>query len=110
MTLHGLLGHSTSLGVSVREDLRYFYDSCDNDGKRMYHQTIDLLLEKGSFQRDPLFYPAESPEYVTSQDFIDGFFGKGRMLAATEIIGISFNLKKVLWQKPLQSHSVKSRK
>ena len=101
MTLHGLLGHSTSLGVSVREDLRYFYDSCDNDGKRMYHQTIDLLLEKGSFQRDPLFYPANNPEYVSSQDFIDGFFGKGRMLAATEIIGISFNLKKSIMAKTL---------
>ncbi|SEM75705.1 Protein of unknown function [Mesobacillus persicus] len=101
MTLHGLLGHSTSLGVSVREDLRYFYDSCDNDGKKMYHQTIDLLLEKGSFQRDPLFYPTKNPEFVTTQDFIDGFFGKGRKLAATEIISISFNLKKSIMAKTL---------
>lgn len=101
MTLHGLLGHSTSLGVSVREDLRYFFDSCDNDGKRMYHQTIDLLLEKGSFQRDPLFYPVNSPEYVSSQDFIAGFFGKDRMLSAPEIINISFNLKKSIMAKTL---------
>ncbi|MDQ1005074.1 hypothetical protein QFZ28_005652 [Neobacillus niacini] len=34
MTLHGLLGHSTSLAVSVRKDLREFYDSCDNDAKK----------------------------------------------------------------------------
>jgi hypothetical protein len=101
MTLHGLLGHSTSLGVSVREDLRYFYDACDNDGKRMYHQTIDLLLEKGSFQRDPLFYPTKNPEYVSSQDFTDGFFGKGRKLSATEIISISINLKKSIMAKTL---------
>lgn len=110
MTLHGLLGHSTSLAVSVRKDLREFYDSCDNDAKRMYHQTIELLLEKGNFQRDPLFYPAKNPEYITSQDFIDGFFGKGRKLAATEIISISFNLKKASWQKLFQSLSVKSLK
>lgn len=101
MTLHGLLGHSTSLAVSVREDLRYFYDSCDNDGKRMYHQTIDLLLEKGSFQRDPLFYPDKNPEFISSKDFTDGFFGKGRKLAATEIISISFNLKKSIMAKTL---------
>jgi hypothetical protein len=101
MTLHGLLGHSTSLGVSVRKDLRYFYDACDNDGKRMYHQTIELLLEKGNFQRDPLFYPAKNPEYVSSNDFMDGFFGKGRMLSATEIISISFNLKKSIMAKTL---------
>jgi hypothetical protein len=101
MTLHGLLGHSTALSVSVREDLRDFYDSCDNDAKRMYHQTIELLLKKGSFQRDPLFYPAKNPEYVSGQDFIDGFFGKGRRLAATEIISISFNLKKSIMAKTL---------
>lgn len=101
MTLHGLLGHSTSLAVSVRKDLRDFYDSCNNDAKKMYHQTIELLLEKGNFQRDPLFYPAKSPEYVSSQDFSDGFFGKGRKLAATEIISISFNLKKSIMAKTL---------
>lgn len=101
MTLHGLLGHSTSLAVSVREDLRYFYDSCDNDGKRMYHQTIDLLLEKGNFQRDPLFYPEKNPEFISSKEFSDGFFGKTRRLAATEIISISFNLKKSIMAKTL---------
>jgi Protein of unknown function (DUF3231) len=101
MTLHGLLGHTTSLGVSVRKDLRDFYDSCDSDAKKMYHQTIELLLEKGNFQRDPLFYPTKNPEYVSSQDFTDGFFGKGRTLAATEIISISFNLKKSIMAKTL---------
>jgi hypothetical protein len=101
MTLHGLLGHSTSLAVSVRKDLRDFYDSCDDDAKKMYHQTIELLLEKGSFQRDPLFYPAKNPEYISSRDFADGFFGKGRRLAATEIISISFNIKKSIMAKTL---------
>ncbi|MGG0719559.1 DUF3231 family protein [Robertmurraya massiliosenegalensis] len=101
MSLHGLLGHSTALAVSVRKDLRDFYDSCDNDAKKMYHQTIELLLEKGNFQRDPLFYPAQNPQYISSQDFTDGFFGKGRKLAATEIISISFNLKKSIMAKTL---------
>lgn len=99
MTLHGLLGHSTSLAISVRKDLRDFYDSCDNDAKNMYHQTIELLLEKGNFQRDPLFYPNKNPEYISSKDFTDGFFGKGRKLAATEIISISLNLKKSIMAK-----------
>ncbi|MGK4043777.1 DUF3231 family protein [Heyndrickxia oleronia] len=101
MTLHGLLGHTTSLGVSVRKDLRDFYDSCNNDAKKMYHQTIELLLEKGSFQRDPLFYPTKNPEYVSGNDFIDGFFGKGRRLSATEVLSISFNLKKSIMAKTL---------
>ncbi|RAS78161.1 DUF3231 family protein [Priestia endophytica] len=101
MTLHGLLGHTTALGVSVRKDLRNFYDSCDSDAKRMYHQTIELLLEKGNFQRDPLFYPATNPEFISSQDFTDGIFGKGRRLSAPEIISISVNLKKSIMAKTL---------
>lgn len=101
MTLHGLLGHIRSFGVSVRKDLRDFYDSCDNDAKKMYHQTIELLLEKGNFQRDPLFYPPNNTEFISAQDFTDGLFGKGRCLSATEIISISFNLKKSIMAKTL---------
>ncbi|ARK32517.1 DUF3231 family protein [Halalkalibacter krulwichiae] len=101
MTLHGLLGHMTSLSASVRKDLRYFYDSCDNDGKKMYHQTTELLLEKGHFQRDPYFYPEATPEFVTGQQFLDGFFGDKRPLAATEIISLSFNIKKKILEKTL---------
>jgi hypothetical protein len=101
MTLHGLLGHITSLSSSVRKDLREFYDASDNDGKRMYHQTIELLLEKGHFQRDPFFYPEENPEFVSGQQFLDGFFGGQRPLAATEIIALSFNVKKKIMEKTL---------
>jgi hypothetical protein len=101
MTLHGLLGHVTAFSISVRKDLRDFYDSCDNDAKKMYHQTIELLLEKGLFQRDPLFYADEHPQFISSTDFKDGFLGKGRTLAATEIISISFNIKKSILAKTL---------
>jgi hypothetical protein len=101
MTIHGLLGHSSSLCVSVRKDLRQFFTSCDDDAKNMYHQTIELLLEKGNFQRDPYFYPSKNPEYISSEDFTDGFFGKGRRLSAPEIISISYNLKKSIMAKTL---------
>ncbi|ULT59302.1 DUF3231 family protein [Neobacillus drentensis] len=101
MTIHGLLGHTTSLSVSVRKDLREFYNLCDNDAKKMYDLTIELLLEKGKFQKDPYFYPTERPELISTQDFTDGFFGKGRLLSATEIISISLNIKKSIMAKTL---------
>jgi spore coat protein CotF len=101
MTIHGLLGHTTALSVSVRKDLREFYNSCDNDAKKMYNLTIELLLKKGKFQRDPYFYPKENPEYISTKDFTDGFFGKGRLLSATEIISISLNIKKSIMAKTL---------
>ncbi|WP_010530319.1 DUF3231 family protein [Lentibacillus jeotgali] len=100
MTLHGLLGHTASLTSSVRKDLRDFYDSCDNDGKRMYHQTIELLLEKGHFQRTPYFYPDNHPEFISGQQFVQTF-GGNRPLTATEIISLSFNIKKKIMEKSL---------
>jgi hypothetical protein len=101
MTIHGLLGHTTALSVSVRKDIREFYNSCDNDAKSMYDLTIELLLKKGKFQRDPYFYPNESPEFITTKDFIDGYFGKGRQLSSSEIISISLNIKKGIIAKAL---------
>lgn len=101
MTLHGILGHSTALSSSIRKDLRHFYQSCCNDGMNMYNRTIELLLEKGHFQRDPYFYPAKGPEYVSGQQFLGGFFGDQRPLAATEIIALSLNIKKKILEKSL---------
>lgn len=101
MTIHGLLGHTTALSVSVRKDLREFYNSCDNDAKSMYDLTIELLLKKGKFQRDPYFYPNEGPEFISTKDFIDGYFGKGRVLSSSEIISISLNIKKGVMAKAL---------
>ncbi|UJL46152.1 DUF3231 family protein [Virgibacillus sp. NKC19-16] len=101
ITSHGLLGHTTSFGAALRKDLRDFYDSCDNDGKRMYHQTIELLLEKGHYQRDPYFYPEGHPEFISGSQFLDGFFGDQRPIAATEIISLSFNIKKKVLEKSL---------
>ncbi|GGH87219.1 hypothetical protein JOD43_003831 [Pullulanibacillus pueri] len=101
MTLHGLLGHTNALSVSVRKDLRDFYDASDNDAKKMYHETIDLLLKKGKFQRDPFIYPEANPQFISDEDFIDGFFGKGRRLSAPEIMSLSFNLKKNIMSKTL---------
>ncbi|WP_010098450.1 DUF3231 family protein [Ornithinibacillus scapharcae] len=101
MTLHGLLGHSTSLSSSVRRDLRQFYDSCSNDGMSMYHRTVELLLDKGHFQRDPYFFPDQLPEFVSGQQFIDGYFFDKRPLASTEIIALSLNVKKKILEKSL---------
>jgi hypothetical protein len=101
MTINGLLGHTTAFSVSVRKDLRDFYNSCDNDAKRMYDLTIELLLNKGKFQRDPYFYPNENPEIIYTKDFTDGFFGKGRLLSSSELISLSLNIKKSIMAKAL---------
>lgn len=101
MTIHGLNGHIYSLTTSVRKDLRDFFDSCLTDGKNMYQRTVDLLLEKGHFQRDPYFFPRANPEFIDSKKYLDGFWGDKRPLSAIEIGNISLNLKKSIMAKTL---------
>ncbi|TMN22116.1 DUF3231 family protein [Lentibacillus cibarius] len=101
ITMHGLLGHTAALSASTRKDLREFFDRSDDQGKEMYHKTIELLLEKGRFQRDPYFYPDSNPEFVSGQQFLSGFFGDKRPLAATEIVNLSLNIKKKIMSKTL---------
>ncbi|MBA2943232.1 DUF3231 family protein [Paenibacillus sp. CGMCC 1.16610] len=101
MTIHGLNGHVFSLTTSVRKDLRDFFDSCLTDGKNMYHRTVDLLLEKGHFQRDPYFFPRANPEFIDSKKYLDGYWGDKRPLSAIEIGNISLNLKKSIMAKTL---------
>ena len=47
------------------------------------------------------FRDCSNPQFISSQDFKDGLLGKGRRLAATEIIFLSFNLKKTIMAKTL---------
>ncbi|WP_318508719.1 DUF3231 family protein [Bacillus sp. T3] len=101
MTLHGLIGHNISLSVSVNKNLREFYDSCDNEGKRMFKLTTDMLLEKGSLQHEPYFYPTEETEFVSESGFISSFLDPDRPISATEVINLSFNLKKSMLGKTL---------
>lgn len=101
MTIHGLQGHIATLSVAVRRDLRQLFDSFDNDAKSLYHQTTNLLLEKGKFQRDPYFYPTDNIEFVDSNDFIQGVFKTKRKIAATEMMTLSFNIKKAIMAKAL---------
>lgn len=101
MTIHGLNGHLYSLTTSVRKDLRDFFDSCLTEGKNMYQRTVDLLLEKGHFQRDPYFFPRANPEFIDSKKYLDGFWGDKRPLSAIEIGNISLNLKKSIMAKTL---------
>jgi len=101
MTLHLLIGHITSLSASTRKDLRQSFSSFDNDAKKIFNQTIELLIDKGKFQRDPFFYPDDNVEFIYDKDFADGLLKASRTISATEIVSISFNIKKNIMAKTL---------
>lgn len=77
MTIHGLLGHTTALGVSVRKDIREFYSSCVDDAKNMYDLTIELLLKKEFFREIPIFILPKALKLLLQQTLLMDFSEKG---------------------------------
>jgi len=54
MTIHGLSGHGMSFSGSVRKDIRDHYYQCNIDAMDVYNKSIDILLSKGIYERDPI--------------------------------------------------------
>ncbi|WP_411239888.1 DUF3231 family protein [Priestia filamentosa] len=52
MTTYGLSGHSMSFSGSVWKDIRHYYYQCNMYAMDVYNKSIDILLSKGSYERD----------------------------------------------------------
>lgn len=99
MTLHGLLGHITTLSISVRKDLRDFYDSCDNDAKKMYHQTIEYCLIKDFFKETHYFMQMITLNIFQAMISKMAFLERAELLLQQKSLVFLLTSKKVFWLK-----------
>jgi hypothetical protein len=53
--INGNSSYSLAFNNSVRKDIREFYYQCLTDSMNTYNQSIDMLLEKGWYDRDPSY-------------------------------------------------------
>lgn len=101
MAIHGLSGYGVSLPVSTRKDIRNYFTQCNVETMEVYNRTIDILLEKGLFERPPNISTPDSVDYIKDKSFKNGWIGERRPLTIIEISDIYFNLKKTILAKTL---------
>ncbi|WP_216700821.1 DUF3231 family protein [Priestia filamentosa] len=99
MTTHGLSGYSMSFSSSVRKDIRNHYYQCNIDTMEVYNQSIDILLSKGIYERDPYFSTPQNPGFITELGYAIDVLGKKRHLNTMEAGNIYINLRKSIVAK-----------
>lgn len=101
MTIHGLSGHSMSFSSSIRKDIRDLYYQCNMDAMDVYNRSIDILLSKGLYERDPYFSMPQGVEYITELGYAMDILGKKRSLNSMEAGNIYTDLKKSISAKSI---------
>lgn len=101
MTIHGLSAYSVAMSVSIRKDMREFYEDKIQDGISLYNKTIEMLLSKGIYHRPPYLSNPIGIDFIKTENFFEGLFGDERTLNGSEISNIFFNLKKSIITKAL---------
>jgi spore coat protein CotF len=96
MAIHGLTGYAGAVSTSVRADQRAFFMECNKEAMELHDRVVQLMLEKGIYSKPPRINTPKQVDFVHSQSYLTGWFGKKRPLNAMEISGLSYNMQKTV--------------
>lgn len=88
----GMNKYSMALYLSARSDVREYYNECMASSTELDNKATNVLLNKGLYIRAPYINYPEKVDFVTKQNFIAGWIGKQRPLAAMEITSLYLNI------------------
>jgi spore coat protein CotF len=81
----GLTAYSLALPITVRSDVRDFYNKALSSSAELSDKVTNILLSKGLFTRPPYISVPKKVTFVKKQSFLTGWFGNRRPLEAMEI-------------------------
>jgi hypothetical protein len=90
----GLIMSAQSVTLSARSDIRDYFFQCLSEFNTLHDKTVNLLLSKGLYVRAPYISTPKQVDYVTEQNFLNGWFGKQRPLLALEIANLYQNVQR----------------
>lgn len=82
------------LAIASRADITDFYAGNLVQMQSFHKQVLELMKEKGIHIRPPALPIPEKVDFVTSDDFLAGWFGDKRPLLGIEIAHLAFNSKR----------------
>lgn len=97
----GLSIYSVAIPLVTRKDIREFFINCFNGTVKLVDDVIGILNLKGILTHAPIIPPPQNVEFVKSQSYLGGFFGKTRPLHGMEIAHLYGNIKNDITSKAL---------
>ncbi|MDQ0858805.1 DUF3231 family protein [Bacillus sp. V2I10] len=86
--------YAASKILVVRSDIDQYFSECLTELNKFDTMAKNFLLSKGLFIRSPYMNPPKEVRFIEQQNFLAGWLGKQRPLAAIEITNIFANLQR----------------
>lgn len=93
MSIIALGAGASALGLATREDVITFFKRILEKAIHLQDLTRDLLLKQGTYIKSPILPLPEKVEFVKTQQYLAGFFGKKRALTSIEVTHLFFNIQ-----------------
>ncbi|MFD2046687.1 DUF3231 family protein [Ornithinibacillus salinisoli] len=90
----GMKYASTAISNSTREDVYTYYSNLHSNFNRLHHKTVNISLTKGIFVKPPVIPTPKEIDFVNKPNFLTGWLGERRTLAAPEIANLHSNIKR----------------
>lgn len=93
MSILAMAASSAALGLTTRSDIVTFHKSVLKEAVNLQDKTRKLMLKQGTYVRPPYISTPDKADFVETQHFLDGFFGKKRTLTSVEITHLFLNIQ-----------------
>ncbi|WP_336773556.1 DUF3231 family protein [Paenibacillus sp. MMO-58] len=95
MSRIGLVNYGKIMSNVARKDIRIFFSKCLESTTELYNTAIELMLEKGIYDRPPMIPYPNHIEFVHKKEtFISKWLEKERPLNVIEISEMFFNIER----------------
>jgi len=91
MAKSGMIAYGLTQSLVTRSDVRKFIMKCLMESSDLDQRATQVMLSKGTYVRPPYITIPDRVEYVESDKFFGGLFGKQRPLSALEITHLFLN-------------------
>ena len=93
MARAGMLAYSGLVSMSIREDIRNYFNEALLQTNTLYNQATQIALQKGLLERHPIMEIPKEADYIKSNKYLSGLnpFSNKRPLNAIEISHLYMN-------------------
>ncbi|MGZ4160018.1 MAG: DUF3231 family protein [Neobacillus sp.] len=97
----GLSLYAVAIPLIMRQDIHDFFTNCSNSTASFLSQVNTTLISKGFIIKPPVLPTPDKVDFVTKQNFFNGFVGDVRPLHALEVTHLFDNIESNTTSKAL---------
>lgn len=92
----GLTTYAPAVSSSSRNDMEDHFVKCISETSKLYHDSKELLINKGLYSKAPTIPGSSEVEYLQKQGFVLDGLGEKRPLVVSEIANLYSNIQRNL--------------